>query len=125
MLLAMVNDVRVVLIKLADRLHNMRTINYMSREKQLRISRETLDIYAPLASVLGIYQVKWELEDLAFRCLMPDTYEKMQRVLIEQRPEREAYIQGIVTQLQNELARHNIQATVTGRPKPFTASTAR
>ncbi len=117
MLLAMVNDVRVVLIKLADRLHNMRTINYMSREKQLRISRETLDIYAPLASVLGIYQVKWELEDLAFRCLMPDTYEKMQRVLIEQRPEREAYIQGIVTQLQNELARHNIQATVTGRPK--------
>lgn len=117
MMLAMSNDVRVVLIKLADRLHNMRTIAYVSREKQMRISRETLDIYAPLANLLGIYRIKWELEDLAFRCLMPETYEKMQRVLIEQREEREVYVRGVVTQLQDELARHNIQATITGRPK--------
>jgi GTP pyrophosphokinase len=117
MLFAMVKDVRVVLIKLADRLHNMRTLSSMPADKQLRISRETLDIYAPLASVLGIYQIKWELEDLAFRYLMPETYFKMAQALNERREEREAYVQSVVTTLENELAKHGVQAKITGRPK--------
>jgi GTP pyrophosphokinase len=117
MLLAMVGDVRVVLIKLADRLHNMSTMSFMSPEQQRRISRETLDIYAPLAGVLGIYQVKWELEDLAFRYLEPDIYTQMKKALAQRRTEREKYVQGVVDTLQRELVRHGIQATITGRPK--------
>lgn len=117
MLLAMVGDVRVVLIKLADRLHNMQTMAAMSPDKQLSISRETLDIYAPLASVLGIFQIKWELEDLAFRYLEPDMYQKMRIELNEKREEREAYVQGIVTILREELAKHGISASIQGRPK--------
>jgi len=117
MLLAMVNDVRVVLIKLADRLHNMRTLGAMPADKQQRISRETLDVYAPLASVLGIYQIKWELEDLAFRYLEPDVYTKMKRQLTEKREEREAYVEGIIRTLKRELEKHSVQATITGRPK--------
>ncbi len=117
MLLAMVGDVRVVLIKLADRLHNMRTMNYMPPEQQRRISRETLDIYAPLASVLGIYQVKWELEDLAFRYLEPEVYAQMKKALAQRRAEREAYVQKVSGILQAELAKHGIQATIIGRPK--------
>ncbi len=117
MLLAMVNDVRVVLIKLADRLHNMRTMGYMPPDKQQRISRETLDIYAPLASVLGIYQIKWELEDLAFRYLEPDIYVKMKKQLNEKREEREAYVASIIHSLRTELARHGIEAKISGRPK--------
>jgi GTP pyrophosphokinase len=117
MLLAMVNDVRVVLIKLADRLHNMRTLGAMPADKQLRISRETLDVYAPLASVLGIYAIKWELEDLAFRYLEPDTYVKMKAELAERREEREAYVDLVIQTLRGELTKHGIQATITGRPK--------
>lgn len=118
MLLAMVNDVRVMLIKLADRLHNMRTMGYMKPESQLRISRETLDIYAPLASVLGMYRIKWELEDLAFRYLEPEIYAQMKKDLARRREEREAYVQNIVEQVKAELAKHGItEATVTGRPK--------
>lgn len=118
MLLAMVNDVRVMLIKLADRLHNMRTMGYMKPESQLRISRETLDIYAPLASVLGMYRIKWELEDLAFRYLEPEIYGQMKKDLALRREEREAYVQGIVDQIKTELAKHGIvEATVKGRPK--------
>lgn len=117
MLLAMVGDVRVVLIKLADRLHNMRTMGYMTPEKQRRISRETLDIYAPLASVLGIYQIKWELEDLAFRYLEPEMYAQIKRDLAERREAREAYVQRVIETLQMELAKHSIQATIKGRPK--------
>ena len=117
MLLAMVGDVRVVLIKLADRLHNMRTMGYMTPEKQRRISRETLDIYAPLASVLGIYQIKWELEDLAFRYLEPEMYAQIKRDLAERREAREAYVQKVIEVLQEELAKHNIQASIKGRPK--------
>lgn len=118
MMLAMVGEVRVVLIKLADRLHNMRTLGAMPPHKQLSISRETLDIYAPLAGVLGIFQIKWELEDLAFRYLEPDMYIKMKLELSEKQEEREAYVQGIVASLREELARHGIiDAVVKGRPK--------
>jgi RelA/SpoT family (p)ppGpp synthetase len=117
MLLAMVGDVRVVLIKLADRLHNMRTMSYMSPEQQRRISRETLDIYAPLAGVLGIYQVKWELEDLAFRYLEPEIYAQMKRSLSQRRGEREAYVEQVIETLHSELTRHGVQATIAGRPK--------
>jgi RelA/SpoT family (p)ppGpp synthetase len=117
MLLAMVGDVRVVLIKLADRLHNMRTMGCMSPEKQRRISRETLDIYAPLASVLGIYQIKWELEDLSFRYLEPDVYLQMKQAISQRRAERETYVEKVVETLQTELVRHNIQPKITGRPK--------
>jgi len=118
MLLAMVGDVRVVLIKLADRLHNMRTLHYMPLEKQRRIARETLDIYAPLANVLGIFQIKWELEDLAFRYLEPEIYAQMKRDLNQRRVEREAYVQKVLDILQLELAQHGIQgALIKGRPK--------
>jgi GTP pyrophosphokinase len=117
LLLAMVNDVRVVLIKLADRLHNMRTLHHMPSDKQRKTSRETLDIYAPLASVLGIYQIKWEMEDFAFKYLEPDTYAKMKSGLNAKREEREAYIASVVDLLQSEFQRHGIQATIKGRPK--------
>ncbi len=117
MMLAMVGEVRVVLIKLADRLHNMQTLSAMPLHKQLSTSRETLDIYAPLAGVLGIFQIKWELEDLAFRYLEPDMYLKMKVELSEKREEREAYVQSIVVILREELAKHGIDATVQGRPK--------
>ncbi len=117
MLLAMVNDVRVVLIKLADRLHNMRTLGAMPPAKQQRISRETLDVYAPLASVLGIYAIKWELEDLAFRYLEPETYGKMKAELSERREEREAYVASVIQTLRTELGKHGVQAQISGRPK--------
>jgi RelA/SpoT family (p)ppGpp synthetase len=117
MMLAMYSDVRVVLIKLADRLHNMRTMSYMSPEKQRRISRETLDIYAPLASLLGIWQIKWELEDLAFRYLDPPTYAEIERRLNQHRAEREQYVEQVKEILKNELYKHNIQGEISGRPK--------
>jgi GTP diphosphokinase / guanosine-3',5'-bis(diphosphate) 3'-diphosphatase len=117
MFLAMYSDVRVVLIKLADRLHNMRTMGYMSPEKQRRISRETIDIYAPLASLLGIWQIKWELEDLAFRYLDLTTYNDIERALNQRRGEREGYVRRVTEILKTELAKHNIQAEISGRPK--------
>ena len=118
MLLAMVGDVRVVLIKLADRLHNMRTMSSMAPEKQRRISRETLDIYAPLANALGIYQIKWELEDLAFRYLEPETYSKLERELDQNRDVREAYVKSVIDTLQATLEEHGVhEAIVKGRPK--------
>lgn len=117
LLLAMVEDVRVVLIKLADRLHNMRTLQYLSREKQKRIAQETADIYAPLANRLGIWQIKWELEDLAFRYLQPSTYKKIAKLLDERRIDREEYIKEFIDTLQAELKKNNIDATVNGRPK--------
>jgi GTP pyrophosphokinase len=118
MLLAMVGDVRVVLIKLADRLHNMRTLGFMTEDKQRRISRETLDIYAPLANVLGIYQIKWELEDLAFSYLEPETYRKIENELNQGDDERTAYIKNVTEILQSALVEHGIrEAVVKGRPK--------
>ena len=117
MLLAMAEDVRVVLIKLADRLHNMRTLAALPADKQLRIARETADIYAPLANRLGIWQIKWELEDLAFRYLEPATYKQIASFLAEKRIDREAYIERFVATLAGELRKAGIEAEVTGRAK--------
>jgi len=117
LLLAMAEDVRVVLIKLADRLHNMRTLRHLPEEKRRRIARETLDIYAPLANRLGIWQAKWELEDLAFRYLEPATYKQIARFLDERRIDRQRYIEQVATTLRGELGRAGIEGEVQGRPK--------
>ncbi|MDR9436276.1 MAG: GTP diphosphokinase, partial [Thiohalophilus sp.] len=117
MLLAMAEDVRVVLIKLADRLHNMRTLSALPDEKQRRIARETMDIFAPLANRLGIWQLKWELEDLAFRYLRPADYKQIAEHLAERRNEREHYLTRFVHQLQTELDKAGIEAEVKGRVK--------
>jgi len=117
LLLAMAEDVRVVLIKLADRLHNMRTLEHLDPERQRRIARETADIYAPLANRLGVWQIKWELEDLALRYLEPDAYRSLALQLAEKREDREAYIRQVIEILQDELGRAGVKATVSGRPK--------
>ena len=117
LLLAMAEDVRVVLIKLADRLHNMRTLKHLHEEKRRRIARETMDIYAPLANRLGIWQIKWELEDLSFRYLDPDTYKQVARFLDERRVDRQGYIDKVIGVLQRELDKASIHADMKGRPK--------
>lgn len=117
MLLAMIDDVRVVLIKLADRTHNMRTLGPLTESKQRRIAKETLDIFAPLANRLGIWQIKWELEDLSFKYLEPETYKDIARQVDERRVDREKYINGVVNTLRKELAARGIAAEVSGRPK--------
>lgn len=117
LLLAMVEDVRVVLIKLADRLHNMRTLSYLSPEKQLLIAEETLSIFAPLANRLGIWQMKWELEDLCLRYLQPQTYKKIAGLLDERRIDREIYINKAIEFVTLELKKADINAQVSGRPK--------
>jgi GTP pyrophosphokinase len=117
LLLAMAEDVRVVLIKLADRLHNMRTLKHLPEEKQRRIARETLDIYAPLANRLGIWHIKWELEDLSFRYLDPITYKQIALFLDERRVDRKHFIDEVVQILNTQLAEADIKAEVTGRPK--------
>ena len=116
-LLAMSKDVRVVIIKLADRLHNMRTLSYLPPEKQRRIAKQTLDIFAPLANRLGIWQIKWELEDLSFRYVNPQAYKEIASKLAERRTEREAELNRIVERIKEVLKQANIKARVTGRPK--------
>jgi len=115
--LAMAEDVRVVLIKLADRLHNMRTLSALRPDKQRRIARETMDIFAPLANRLGIWQVKWELEDLSFRYLNPSAYKQIAAKLAERRVAREQYIEQFMARLQEELDKADIKAEVHGRAK--------
>jgi guanosine-3',5'-bis(diphosphate) 3'-pyrophosphohydrolase len=117
MFLAMADDIRVVLIKLADRLHNMRTLYALPTEKQQRIARQTLEIYAPLAERLGIWSVKWELEDLSFKTLEPDRYRELARMLDTRRKGREAFIRRAIETLRPELVKAGIQADLTGRPK--------
>jgi len=117
LLLAMAEDVRVVFIKLADRLHNMRTLKHLDMDRQRRIARETLDIYAPLANRLGIWQIKWELEDLSLRYLEPDAYRELATLLDEKRGVREEYIQRVIVRLTDELEKVGINGKVTGRPK--------
>ncbi len=117
MFLAMVDDVRVVLIKLADRLHNMHTLAALPEDRRRRLAKETLDIFAPLANRLGIWQVKWELEDLGFRHLYPEQYKGIASLIDERRAERETHLEAIVGTLQRELEAAGIEAEVSGRPK--------
>jgi GTP pyrophosphokinase len=115
--LTMGNDIRVILIKLADRLHNMRTLGYLSPEKQQRMARETMDLFAPLANRLGIWQMKWELEDLSFRYLNPVKYKEIASKIDERRADREKYMQRVRDSLQKELVAGGIQAKISARPK--------
>ena len=117
LLLAMAEDVRVVLIKLADRLHNMRTLKHLDAARQRRIAQETLDIYAPLANRLGIWSIKWELEDLSLRFMEPAAYRELVELLDETRGDRERYINRVIEMLDMELKRAGVTASVTGRPK--------
>ncbi|HTW41825.1 MAG TPA: bifunctional (p)ppGpp synthetase/guanosine-3',5'-bis(diphosphate) 3'-pyrophosphohydrolase [Solirubrobacteraceae bacterium] len=119
MMVAMATDPRVILIKLADRLHNMRTIEALPKQKQMEKARETLDIYAPLAHRLGIHAIKWELEDLAFATLHPRKYQEIKSLVAQQREERERYVSGAGEYLQRELAEVAIQARIAGRAKHF------
>ena len=117
MLVAMAEDLRVVFIKLADRLHNMRTLDALEPEKQISIARETLEIYAPLAHRLGIWEVKWQLEDLCFRHLNPEAYRRIAKLIASKRATRESFIQKVTSDLDAEFERAGIQAEVVGRPK--------
>ena len=119
MFLAMAQDIRVVIIKLADRLHNMRTLGVFRKEKQERISRETMEIYAPLAHRLGIYNIKWELEDLCFHYLHPDEYYDLVRQMRQKRKVREEIVNDTMRVLHQHIEESGIEATITGRPKHF------
>jgi GTP diphosphokinase / guanosine-3',5'-bis(diphosphate) 3'-diphosphatase len=119
MMVAMANDVRVILIKLADRLHNMRTIAAMPKQKQIDKAKETLDIYAPIAHRLGIHAIKWELEDLAFAALHPRKYQEIKGLVNQQREEREQYVEKAGAYLLRELQALGIDATISGRAKHF------
>jgi GTP pyrophosphokinase len=119
MIVAMSRDVRVIIIKLADRLHNMRTLAYLKRETQLKKATETLEIYAPLAHRLGIYSVKWELEDLAFATLHPRRYEEIKRLVAARRDDRESFINTTGEELKAHLGETSIEADVHGRVKHF------
>ncbi|HWQ75109.1 MAG TPA: bifunctional (p)ppGpp synthetase/guanosine-3',5'-bis(diphosphate) 3'-pyrophosphohydrolase [Syntrophomonas sp.] len=117
MFIAMAKDIRVILIKLADRLHNMRTLGYQSEYKQKEIARETMDIFAPLAHRLGIFKFKWELEDLAFLYLDPDMYYEIARRLKTKRKDREAYVNELIERIATGLDQIGIKADIAGRPK--------
>jgi guanosine-3',5'-bis(diphosphate) 3'-pyrophosphohydrolase len=117
MLVAMAEDIRVVLIKLADRLHNMRTVEALPPDRQHRMAQETIDIYAPLAHRLGMWQVKWELEDLAFSVMNPDAYGEISGQFKRKRKEREAFVSEVTEILDRELERVEIHADISGRPK--------
>ena len=117
MFLAMGKDIRVILIKLADRLHNMRTLKYLSRDRQLAIAKETMDLYAPLANRLGLYSVKWELEDLSFKYLYPEEYRELVEGIAKKREERLKFIDQIVEEIKVELKNRQIEGEITGRAK--------
>ena len=119
MVVAMSRDIRVLVIKLADRLHNMRTLRYMPRDKQERKSRETLEIYAPLAHRLGMNTVKWELEDLAFATLYPKRYDEIARLVSQRSPRRDQLLQEVITDLSADMHEARIKGTVSGRPKHY------
>jgi guanosine-3',5'-bis(diphosphate) 3'-pyrophosphohydrolase len=119
MFIAMAQDWRVLLIKLADRLHNMRTISVMPMHRQRAIAQETLDVYAPLAHRLGVQQVKWQLEDLSFATLHPKRYAEIEQMVAARQPEREAYLSEVMETLSKKLAEFGIAAEVRGRPKHF------
>src|ERR671928_238581 len=119
LIIAMAEDIRVILIKLADRLHNLRTIEYLGKQKQVQKARETLEVYAPLAHRLGIHSVKWELEDLAFQTLHPRKYEEISTMVAERRADREGHVAEAADVLQRELAKVDIPAEISGRAKHF------
>ena len=119
MIVAMSRDIRVLVIKLADRLHNMRTLRYVPQKSQERTARETLDIYAPLAHRLGMNTIKWELEDLAFATLHPKIYDEIVRMVAERAPSRDQFLAEVITQVEKDLREAKIKATVTGRPKHY------
>jgi GTP diphosphokinase / guanosine-3',5'-bis(diphosphate) 3'-diphosphatase len=119
MVMAMAEDYRVLLIKLADRLHNMRTIEYLGKQKQLQKARETLEVYAPLAHRLGIHSIKWELEDLAFQTLHPRKYVEIQAMVNQRRTDREKYVQAAGKVLKRELEKVGIPAEIAARAKHF------
>lgn len=119
MLIAMAKDIRVILIKLADRLHNMKTISHLPQKKQLRIASETIEIYAPLAHRLGISQLKWQLEDLAFETLEPKRYAQIAKTISERRSERETYVNTVISALNRELNNIKIKCEISGRVKNF------
>src|SRR4249920_2017988 len=119
MIVAMAQDVRVILIKLADRLHNMRTIEYLGKQKQIQKAKETLEVYAPLAHRLGINKLKWELEDLAFTTLHPRKYEEIKAMVADRRADREEHVREAAMVLQSELEKVDIPAEISGRAKHF------
>src|SRR5207253_6811045 len=119
LIVAMSEDVRVILIKLADRLHNMRTIEYLGKQKQIQKAKETLDVYAPLAHRLGIHALKWELEDLAFQTLHPRKYEEITTMVAERRADREGHVAEAADVLARELEKVDIPAEISGRAKHF------
>ncbi|MAQ09900.1 MAG: hypothetical protein CMQ11_08730 [Gammaproteobacteria bacterium] len=117
MLISMAEDVRVVLIKLADRLHNMNTLKYLPEDRQQAIAKETLDIYSPLAHRLGMGDLKWKLEDLSFHYINPEQYKFISKLLASKRKERESYIATITSVLSDSLHNAKIEADISGRPK--------
>jgi GTP pyrophosphokinase len=119
MIVAMAKDIRVIVIKLADRLHNLRTLEVLSREKQIKIAQETLDIYAPLANRLGIFFIKSELEDLSLKYLNPQAYKDLSFKINKKKTEREKYIEKVTDILKEYLEKHNLKAEIYGRPKHF------
>ena len=119
MIVAMARDIRVLVIKLADRLHNMRTVRYVKQSTQERQATESLDIYAPLAHRLGMNTIKWELEDLAFATLHPKVYDEIVRMVADRAPSRDQFLAEVVTQVESDLKEAKVKATVTGRPKHY------
>ncbi len=117
MFLSMASDIRVILIKLVDRLHNMRTLQYVNTDSQITKAKETLEIYTPLAHRLGMTKIKWELEDLCFKYLEPDTYKELSANIKQKRAEREEYIQGILDTIREKTSEQGISAFLDGRPK--------
>ena len=119
MFLAMGKDIRVILIKLADRLHNMRTLKYLKRDRQIANAKETMELYAPLANRLGLYSIKWELEDLGFKYLYPDEYHELVEGIDKKREERLKFIEKIMDDIRTQLKKERIDAEVTRKSKTF------
>lgn len=117
MFLAMGKDIRVIILKLADRLHNMRTLKYLKRERQIANAKETMELYAPLANRLGLYSLKWELEDLSFKYIYPEEYHELVEGINKKRDERLKFIEKIMDDIRGELKKQRIDAEVTGRAK--------
>ncbi|WP_423845791.1 HD domain-containing protein, partial [Aeromicrobium sp.] len=119
MVVAMSRDIRVLVIKLADRLHNMRTLRYLRQDKQERIARETIEIFAPLAHRLGMNTIKWELEDLAFATLHPKVYDEIVRLVADRAPSREEFLERVIGDVESDVRHAKLKATVKGRPKHY------